>query len=506
MNKQWLKDMTPGMRLDMTLAVIDSVVRQDKNGNDYLTLTLADKTDRVAAVRFNAEAREFDGIGRWKFVRVGGVVDQYNGARQIKIDRPLVEIETPENLADFLPTSPFPLEDLRAKLDAHIASVREPNLRALLREVFEANATLRRDFEDAPAAKSNHHAFLHGLLQHTLEVTDLAAAVADVRSAWSTKDVSRDLAVTGALLHDIGKIYELSWTSPSFDYTARGTLLGHIMIGSQFVSKLIYKMRADKTAPFPQSLHDALLHIMLSHHGRGEFGSPIPPMFPEAQIVSMADLLDVQLFYMDEAREKAAEHKTTEWQMKLEGSPRNSGRNVYTGALGLMPPPWPAFEEAADTAAEPPAEAAPTIPILRFVLSSDPDAEVPTFDTRCLPLIGRVAAGRPLLADEHIEDTIDVEDPSPSGDWEGFLLRVHGDSMTGDGIKDGDLIAVRHQEQAEHGDIVVALLDDEATVKRLHIGPSGEVKLLPSNPAHQPIPVPDAEKLAVRGKVIGILR
>jgi 3'-5' exoribonuclease len=504
MNRQQVKDLMPGGRVDTTLAVIECVVRQDKNGNDYLTLILADCTDRVAAVRFSPEAREFDGIGRWRFVHVAGAVDQYNGNRQIKVDRPLTEADTPENLAEFMPASPYPIAGLRDRLNAHIGSIREPNLRALLREIFETDQSLRRNFEDAPAAKGNHHAFVHGLLQHTLEVTDLAAAVADVQNGWGLKPVSRDLAVTGALLHDIGKVHELSWSSPAFDYTSRGSLLGHIMIGSQLVTKYINRVRQDKAAPFPQPLQDALLHIMLSHHGRGEFGSPIPPMFPEAQIVSTADLLDVQLFYMDEAANKAADHKNTEWSTKLEGSPRSAGRQVFTGGLGLMPPAWPTFEE---TTAEAPAEpTAHMVPILRFVLSSDVDAELPSFDTRCLPLIGRVAAGLPILADDHIEDMIDVEDPNPSSDWEGFLLRVQGDSMIGDGILEGDLITVRRQEKAEPGDIVVALIDDEATVKRLHVSPTGEVRLLPSNPAHSAIVVPDPDNLAIRGKVIGVLR
>ena len=145
---------------------------------------------------------------------------------------------------------------------------------ALLRAFFD-DPVFRCGFDRAPAAMGMHHACVHGLMQHTLEVTDLAAAIADVQSRWGYPAVSRDLVVGGALLHDIGKVCELDWDGPRYGYTRQGRFLGHIHIGSQAVIE-----RTAAIPGFPPDLALTLQHGILSHHGKGEYGSPVPPCCP----------------------------------------------------------------------------------------------------------------------------------------------------------------------------------------------------------------------------------
>lgn len=467
-----------------------------KGGGQHLSFDLVDVTGCIRAKWWNRDESHCQALDAVRYGRIFGRVDDYQQMRSVVVTK-IDDLGVPENLSDFEVVAALPLAELARRLDSHIASVRNPHLAALLGLIFE-DRDLRHSFAEAPAAKSNHHACRHGLLQHTLEVTDIAAAVADVQQTWGyERNAERDLVVAAALLHDIGKIYELSWRGDDYDYTRRGELLGHITMGTQAVAS-----RMNKVPEFPSLLRDALLHAILSHHGKLEWGSAVVPMMPEAQIVHMADLLDAHLFYMQEAEAEASEGFV--WQRKLDN------RRIFVRSEEIAPAAAPSDVKPhvpTPFAAPPgaPWAARRPIPVLRFATAGGSLSDI-SFETRRLPLIGSVAAGLPLAADQSIEDQIDVEADGLPSDPDTFLLRVCGDSMAGDGIVNGDLVVVRPQEHHEPEDIVVALLrgNNEAAIKRV-ASQSGEVFLTSSNPDFAPISVPDPEDLQVRGRVVARL-
>ena len=489
MKPQYIKDLACGDAVDGAFALCRGVRRETRAGAAYLQCRLQDRTGAMDAVAWRLTEDQIGAALAARYVHVRGGVGRYKDGRQVTIESPPEDLGEPEDLSDFTPAAALPHAELCRRLDAHLGAVQNPFLARLLRAFFE-DPTFRLRFDQAPAAMGLHHACAHGLMQHTLEVTDLAAAIADVQARWGYPAVSRDLVVGGALLHDLGKIYELTWDGPEYGYTRRGQFLGHIQIGCQAVTKKIAAL-----AGFPPDLALTLLHGILSHHGKEEYGSPVAPLLPEAQIVHMADALmadalDVQLFYMTEAREGADGESA--WHPALDGRVKTGGRRVYSGPLDFAP-------------AVPFAEPA-RLPLPVFRLGAREGAAA--FETRCLPLRGRTAAGPPVLADDRVEEYLDVAGAGLPADPGLFLLRVDGESMTGDGIGDGDLIVVRPQEHHDPDAILVCLCldDDTVTIKRVLRTPEGGLNLLSSNPAFGPIPIADPERFRVRGRVLGVAR
>ena len=172
---------------------------------------------------------------------------------------------------------------------------------------------LYKNFRDAPAAKYHHHAYIHGLLEHTVGVTNKALSMAD-------EATDKDLLITGALLHDIGKTREYDWSGCTITRTNRGKLLGHIVMGCLMIEEVDSRT---ETTPLEKSIK--LLHLIASHHGKKEWGSPVEPMTKEAIILHQADMLDYQMHVIDKARNEAAED--AEWTGKVNGI----GREFYLG-------------------------------------------------------------------------------------------------------------------------------------------------------------------------------
>ena len=484
MKAQYIKDLTPGDAVDSEFVLCRAERQETRSGVAYLRGQLQDCTGTMAAVGWTLTEDQIEAAQASRYVRIRGIVGRYKDGRQTTIGAPPKDLGEPEDLSDFILAAALPRAELCRRLDAHLAAIHHPYLDSLLQAFFD-DPKFRRRFDLAPAAMGLHHACAHGLMQHTLEVTDLAAAVADVQSRWGYPAVSRDLVVAGALLHDLGKVYELTWDGPEYGYTRRGQFYGHVVIGFQAVSKKIAALPG-----FPPDLAETLLHGILSHHGKEEHGSPVAPMLPEAQIVHMADALDVQLFYMMEACADADGESA--WHPALEGRVKTGGRRVYAGTLDFAP---------SFASTEP---ARPLLPIFR----SAPRGSAPAFEIRRLPLRGRTAAGPPVLADDRVEEEFEVASEGlPVGPGL-FLLRVDGESMTGDGIEGGDLIVVRPQEHHEPADILVCLNLDEdtVTIKRVARTANGGLSLLSSNPAFGPIPIADPERFRVRGRALGVVR
>ena len=471
-----------------------------KDGGRHLSFELMDVTGGIKAKWWNRDESHCQTLEAVRYGRVFGNVNDYQQKRSIIVTK-IDDLGVPGDLSDFEAVAALPVTELTRRLEAHVASIRNPHLTSLLGLVFK-DAELRRSFENAPAAMKNHHACRHGLLQHTVEVTDIAAAVAEVQKTWGYESTAeRDLVVAGALLHDIGKVYELRWGDHATGYTRRGQLLGHITLGTQAVA-----MKITQVPGFPVLLREALLHVILAHHGKLEWGSAVMPMMPEALIVHAADLLDAQLFYMQEAEAQASEEFV--WQRKLDDRRIFVRSDVIAPAASDAAAPLTSMQNAAPIAstAAPREGQRPAIPVLRFATAGRSMPEQ-SFETRRLPLIGSVAAGTPLAVEQSIEDYMDVEVNGLSSDPNTFLLRVRGESMAGDGIVDGDLVVVRPQEHHEPEDIVVALLrgDNEAAIKRVETH-GGEVFLVSSNGDFGPIPIPDPGDLQVRGRVVARLR
>ncbi len=497
--------------VDVVVGILSTKVDTARNQSKYIKWTFADsRGGQMSAKRWNVTADELERYEGLCWAHAHGKVTEYKGLLEIDITQPLIVVSEPPDAISYLPSSPLPLEDLRNRLNVFIGSVQHPQLHTLLHAVFIDDTKLARRFESLPAAETRHHNFRHGLLQHTLEVADAVDAIASRQREWGGRGrFSRDLAITGALLHDIGKLGEYEQHGLGVRFSTGGGLIGHITQGAIRIARKIARVR-NSPQGFSEELEELVMHLILSHHGEAEYGSPKPPMIAEAAVIHHADMMSAELFYFAEAQENAAEGISLYNQWKMD----DKGRHVYVGQIAGL---WESIDEiktatgvskgypalaTADSNQRALPPSVSFLPLIRLVHGE----ETNNFATVQLPLVGRVAAGLPILDSDNVEGTVLVEAEGLGlgrGDY--YLLRVQGDSMIEDGILDGDLIVVRHQEQAEWGDIVVAALDEGATVKRL-VNQNGQITLKASNPAYDPIIVPDPELLSIQGRVIAIAR
>ncbi|MGE5486706.1 MAG: 3'-5' exoribonuclease YhaM family protein [bacterium] len=289
MKTVYISDLEPGQQATGTFLVQHKEIRYKRSrtgadsGDPFLSLTLSDRTGDLDAKMWDNVAGVMLSFEQDDFVEVKGVLQIHNNRKQFTIHR-LQKIDGPAvDLADFLPCSRRDPEVMRAELRGFIESVSNPHLRSLLELIFGDDNIVRR-YVRAPAGKSVHHACIGGLLEHVLSVCEMCSS-----AARQYKIIDRDLLITGALLHDIGKIEELSY-GRSFGYTTEGQLLGHIAIGMRIVGDKIREL-----PDFPVRLRTVLEHMILSHHGELEFGSPKVPMFPEAMLLHYLEDLDAKM-------------------------------------------------------------------------------------------------------------------------------------------------------------------------------------------------------------------
>ena len=255
-----------------------------KNGKPYENVILQDKTGTVDAKIWdpnNAGIEEFDTLD---YIEVYGDVTSFQGACQVNVKRVRKCREGEYNPADYLPVSKYSIEDMQKELVGYIDSIRNPYLQKLLRAFFTEDADFLKAFCKSSAAKTVHHGFVGGLLQHTLAVTRMCDYF-----CTQYEVLNRDLLLTAALCHDIGKTKELS-LFPQNDYTDDGQFLGHIVIGCEMVGEKIKKIDG-----FPPLLANELKHCILSHHGEYEFGSPKKPAIVEAVALNFADNIDAKI-------------------------------------------------------------------------------------------------------------------------------------------------------------------------------------------------------------------
>jgi 3'-5' exoribonuclease len=283
-----------------------------KAGGSYLTLKLLDRSGEIEARVWERADDLGRGFDRHDFVRVRGQATRYQGKMQIRV-QDVTRVDEKDIVAeDFLPKSLFDPDSMLAELRAILRSINNEHLLALA-EAFFADAELMELFKRAPGAKTIHHPYLHGLLEHTLSLVKLIRKVVE-----NYKGVDVDLLLIGGFLHDIGKIYEFSFDR-ALDYTDQGQLLGHLVMEVELVGKKI------ATIPgFPEELAMLVKHLLVSHHGAYEFGAPKLPQTLEAVMLHALDDLDGKIQAIQSLPEKEEGARWTVFH-------RAYGRSFYRG-------------------------------------------------------------------------------------------------------------------------------------------------------------------------------
>ena len=283
MKQIFVKDLAPDSPVHSTFLVQSKERKITTSGSAYLDLNLQDTTGVISAKLWDYSERTTPAFEADTIVQVEGHVESYRGTPQLRVRRITLCSPQDVSLLDYLPRTRQDPEEMFAALLARVRQMDEGPLRVLLLSLLEDPA-LAEKYKLAPAAMTFHHAFLGGLLEHVSSLIALADRVAD-HYPW----LRRDLIVAGLILHDIGKTEELNFAA-GFRYSTRGQLIGHISIGLEMVQT---KMR--EIPGFPAPLKAEIEHIILSHHGKLEFGSPKEPMFAEALVVNFLDEMDSKL-------------------------------------------------------------------------------------------------------------------------------------------------------------------------------------------------------------------
>ena len=290
MTRRYIEDLTPGERIEDQVFLVNSKdLRQTTQGSLYIHAVLADRTGQLLARQWQASESLFAASPTGGFVRLKGRTENYKGTLQFIIEavRPVEDVQSVD-LGEFLPQTEGDIGEMWARVLEILGGIENEFLAELIRR-FLADEQLVRRFQTAPAAAQLHHAYIGGLLEHTLAVLEMALLVIP-----RYPQVSLDLVLAGVFLHDIGKTAELTYET-NFGYTDDGQLVGHVTLGAIWI-----ELKAAETAralgkPFPAEIKSVLQHIILAHHGQYEFGSPKLPAVPEAIAIHHLDNLDAKL-------------------------------------------------------------------------------------------------------------------------------------------------------------------------------------------------------------------
>ncbi len=299
-------------------------VKSKKNGELYLSITLADRSGQLQANMWDNVAEALDAFEQDDFVKVKGMVHKYNGRWQLTMHKVRKLGEQEIDYADYIAKTTKDIEQLWRTLGEFVESFENPWLKALVKD-FMSDEAIATAYKNAPAAKTLHHAFVGGLLDHVVSlftVCDLAAR--------NYPQVNRDLLLTGAFLHDIGKIHELAYQR-SISYTTKGQLLGHMIIELEMLHERVARLPG-----FSDELKILIEHMIISHHGQYEFGSPKLPMFPEALMLHYLDDLDSKMESMRAqfAREAELDSAWTSYNPSLARPLLNTKKFLEKGLAG----------------------------------------------------------------------------------------------------------------------------------------------------------------------------
>ena len=304
-----------------SFVVVSKQVKPKKTGEPYLALTLGDRTGQIEAKMWDNVEDAMSTFEQDDFLKIKGLINRYNQRFQLTIHK-LRKMEDSEvDFSDYLPKGNKDIGELWRELTEFVASVRDPHLLALL-NAFMADPKIAQAYRNAPAAKTLHHAYIGGLLDHVVSLMRSCDLV-----CRNYPHVNRDLVIAGVFFHDIGKIHELTYAR-SFTYSTRGQLLGHMIIELEMLHEKLAFL-----PDFPAGLKTLLEHLIISHHGHYEFGSPKLPMFPEALLLHYMDDLDSKMESMRAHLERDAD-SSNPWA----GYNPSLGRSLLNSAKFLAQP------------------------------------------------------------------------------------------------------------------------------------------------------------------------
>ena len=278
-----------------SFVVVSKQVKPKKTGEPYLALTLGDRTGQIEAKMWDNVEEFIDVFEQDDFLKIKGLINKYKNRFQLTIHKLRRMQDAEVDFSDYLPKTSKDIDELWRTLTDFVGTFENPYLKSLV-ELFLADPEIAERYRIAPAAKTLHHAYIGGLLDHVVSLfrsCDLLCR--------NYPQVNRDLLLTGAFLHDVGKIHELTYNR-SFSYSTRGQLLGHMIIELEML-----QTKLEKLPGFPADLKTLLEHLIISHHGQYEFGSPKLPMFPEALMLHYLDDLDSKMEAMRAHFEREAQ-------------------------------------------------------------------------------------------------------------------------------------------------------------------------------------------------------
>lgn len=282
-----IKDIKDNQNIEGLFMVREVSRGETKNGSPFLSLTLLDASGEIPG-RVWDNAERFQGHCQpGTIIRLRGQSQSYKGVMQLRVDHLEKAEVSAEEMAQFIPTASGDLKEMLSELTRLAKSITNPHLRNLTL-AFLTDRRLTGLLKKAPAAKHMHHAYLGGLLEHTLGVARLADTVADLYPT-----IDRSLLLAGAIMHDLGKLVEFDYEHYPYDYSDRGRLVGHMVLGAELIRKL-----ADGLGDFPEETLTLLQHLVLSHHGEHQFGAPTLPMLQEAFVLHFLDNLDSKVNYI----------------------------------------------------------------------------------------------------------------------------------------------------------------------------------------------------------------
>lgn len=320
MPRKYLSDHLDGEAVDEVFLLASKSLRANRNANLYLLATLRDKSGTMSGLQWNVSEEGMTHIKEGDYVRVRGKVQLYQGGLQMIVTHIEAADDAELDPADFLPEANADvarqLERMRELLD----SLTNPHLAALV-DAFWQDTEFLDAFAQRPAGVKAHHAYHGGLVEHVLNIMEMAARIVELLPA-----LDRDVLLTGVFLHDLGKVREMDFAS-SFVYTDEGQLLGHLLIGCEMVTEKIPEAERTTGEPFPPELAWHLKHLILSHHGTIEYGAAKLPMTPEAAALHHLDALDAKVheFQKTIAEDPNGQSHWTPFNPRLQ-------RKLYKGA------------------------------------------------------------------------------------------------------------------------------------------------------------------------------
>jgi len=315
-----IKDIQDNQAVEGLFLVKDVTRSETKNGNPFLALTIMDASGEMAGRVWDNADQLLEQCRAGTLIRLQGQSQSYKGVLQLRVDH-LEKVELPEEeMGLFIPATKGDIKAMGGEIIKLSKSIENEHYQELVLAFFN-NRTIFNLFKKAPAAKAMHHACFGGLLEHTLGVARLADSISAIYPA-----IDRSLLMAGALLHDIGKLTEFDYETYPYNYSDRGRLVGHMVLGIEMIQEQVAKLSA-----FPEDAAIRLKHLILAHHGRHEFGSPALPMMLEAFVLHFLDDLDAKVNYLTGLGDKVEGdgYQWTDFQRNLERFlfVRNSGDN-----------------------------------------------------------------------------------------------------------------------------------------------------------------------------------